>query len=86
MGFGSPLTMPSRNTLTPGCYNLRIMSVISAQSYWDASISVQRAAALCSYHHRRRSEGQDLSFAALFLVAGLWNSLPTAENHNSLFS
>lgn len=86
MGFGLPLTMPSRNTLTPGCYNLRIMSVISAQSYWDASISIQRAAAPSSHHHRHTSEARDLSFPALFLVAGSWNSLPTSENHNSIFS
>lgn len=67
MAFGLPLTMPSRNTLTPGCYNLRIMSAISAQSYWDASISI-------ADHRRRRSQGQHLSFTSFIYssIPGAW--------------
>jgi len=35
MGFGLPLTILSRNTLASDCYNLRIITVILDQSYWD---------------------------------------------------
>lgn len=91
MAFGLPLTMPSRNTLTPGCYNLRIMSAISAQSYWDASISIERRAPIIAGTRARPASfiyifHLYLSFTALSPVPGRWNSLPTAENHNSVFS
>lgn len=40
MGLGLLLTVRSRATLTSDCYNLRVITVISEQSYWDASLSV----------------------------------------------
>lgn len=40
MGLGSLLTVWGRATLTSDCYNLRVITVISEQSYWDASIGV----------------------------------------------
>lgn len=48
MGLGLPLTIPSRDTLTSDCYNLRIISAISGQSFWDASITASRAELLYS--------------------------------------
>lgn len=66
MGFGLPLTTLSRNTLTSDCYNLRIITVISVQSYWDTLIALLRsAAAFLSHYHRCTSTVQHLSFTKI---------------------
>lgn len=40
MGLGLLLTVWSRATLASDSYNFRVITVISEQSYWDASIGV----------------------------------------------
>lgn len=83
MGFGLPLTILSRNTLTPDCYNLRIITVISDQSYWDTSITLHpedSCFTLPSAPSRERGSFTEIQTYSSWLDGGI----PLSEKCNSI--